>query len=317
MSFVDAIGAVLTASGTVLTAISFFSGNWRGGGNEGATVTIKAGLERRDDASASLSGSIHRIYAYDERNVYAGQAGGGFLNSGDVLTRTVDQKVGGRRAGYISVANNDDATCISWITVTMFDGTRGGAWTGDIGPFCGQAFYYSVEPAGEKKDGTGEYVPRCTWIDANKSGTITSAALKFDVGAHAEKVVDTTIRNGVCRYTIFGPDRGPIPGQPGRRSDDDRPSWMTEQLIVSNRTSQPAEELCNSDLSWGPDFIGPDGKFCDMGSKTLMPLCSSEAVDGCVEVNEDEGNVVKRMSVAKRVTGVVHKSYKNVQKWGH
>jgi hypothetical protein len=91
---------------------------------------------------------------------------------------------------------------------------------------------------------------------------------------------------------------------------------MTNQLIVSNFTSQPAEELCNSPTSWGPDFVGPDGKFCDMSSKTLMPLCSSQDIDGCVEVDESGGKLLKRMSIAKRATNVVHKSYKHVSKWG-
>jgi hypothetical protein len=92
---------------------------------------------------------------------------------------------------------------------------------------------------------------------------------------------------------------------------------MTEQLIVSNFTSQPAEELCSSGTSWGPDFVGSDGKFCDMSSKTLTPLCSSEDVDGCVSVDEDKGTLVKRMSIARRATNVAHKSYKKISKWGH
>lgn len=92
---------------------------------------------------------------------------------------------------------------------------------------------------------------------------------------------------------------------------------MTEQLIVSNFTSQPAAELCNSETSWGSDFIGPNGQFCGMGSKTLTPLCSSQDVDGCVEVDEQGGTLVKRMSVARRAARVVHKSYTKISKWGH
>ena len=86
---------------------------------------------------------------------------------------------------------------------------------------------------------------------------------------------------------------------------------------MSNHTSQPAADLCNSATSWGPDFIGPDGQFCDMGSKTLIPLCSSQDVEGCVEVDEEGTNLVKRMNVARRSTSVVHKSYNKIQKWGY
>ena len=85
---------------------------------------------------------------------------------------------------------------------------------------------------------------------------------------------------------------------------------------MSNFTSQPAEQLCNSATSWGPDFIGSDGRFCDMNTKTLSPLCSSEDIEGCVEVDENEGTLVKRMNVARRSANVVHKSYKKISKWG-
>lgn len=92
---------------------------------------------------------------------------------------------------------------------------------------------------------------------------------------------------------------------------------MTDNLIMSNFTSQPATELCTSDTSWGPDFIGPDGNFCDMDSKTLTPLCSAQDVDGCIEVDETQNTLVKRMSVARRSANVVHKSYGKISKWGH
>jgi hypothetical protein len=90
---------------------------------------------------------------------------------------------------------------------------------------------------------------------------------------------------------------------------------MLGHLIVSNRTSQTAAGLCNSDTSWGPDFIGSDGQFCDMGTKTLTPLCSFHAIDGCIEIDEEGANVVKRTNVARRATNLVHKSYKKIDKW--
>ena len=91
---------------------------------------------------------------------------------------------------------------------------------------------------------------------------------------------------------------------------------MTDNLIMSNHTSQPAEQLCSSETSWGPDFIGPDGNFCDMDSKTLMPLCSLKDVDGCVDVDEGAGQVIKKRTIARRSANVVHKSYGKISKWG-
>ncbi|KAF2120366.1 hypothetical protein BDV96DRAFT_610319 [Lophiotrema nucula] len=311
---VDAIGIV----GTALTTIGFLQSNWATSNPEGATVNIKAGLPEIDHEGDNLGGEINHVYAFDTRNGYSGQSDGCHIDSGGICTKTVDQSVGGRRAGYISVSNNNDATCIAWITVQQYDDTRGGAWTGDIRYGCGQDWYNSVEPAGRLKDeqGGGEYIPKCTWIDGDHTNDIANTALKFNVGAYGEDILDT-VGNDACAPTIYGADNGPIADQPGKRNTRVRPTWMTNQLIVSNFTSQPAEELCNSATSWGPDFIGPDGRFCDMDSKTLAPLCSSQDVDGCIEVDQSEGKLVKRMNIARRATSIVHKTYKKVSKWGH
>ncbi|KAF1834274.1 hypothetical protein BDW02DRAFT_621876 [Decorospora gaudefroyi] len=313
---IDAIGIF----GTLLTTVSFFQDNFATKNPSGATVSIKAGLHDRGNEGDSLSGSINNIYAFDEVNRYEGEASGCNINAGGTCTVTVDQRTAAVRAGYISVSNNNDATCIAWIAVTQYDGTFGGAWTGDIGRACGQRWYKSVEPAGRYKeqDGGGEYVPACTWLDADHTNDIAAAALKFDTGAYGENVQDT-IGNDACRPTIFGSDNGPIAAQPGsrKRSSNDRPTWMLEQVIMSNYTSHDAADLCNSATSWGPDFVGVDGMFCDMGTKVLTPLCATKDVDGCVEIDENAATLKKRMNVAERAADVVHKSYKKVQHWGH
>jgi hypothetical protein len=83
---------------------------------------------------------------------------------------------------------------------------------------------------------------------------------------------------------------------------------------MSNYTSRPAEELCNSATSWGLDFVGSDDQFCDTSSKTLSPLCSSQVVVGCIETDENEGNLVKRPNTARCATSIVYKSYKKLSK---
>lgn len=118
------------------------------------------------------------------------------------------------RAEYISVSNNNDATCIAWIAVQQFDKTSGGAWTGDIGYNCGQTWYNSVESAGKfhDEDGGGDYIPKCTWIDGDHTNSIEIAALKFDVVAYGENVADT-VNSDVCAPTIYAADSEPIAGQ--------------------------------------------------------------------------------------------------------
>lgn len=92
----------------------------------------------------------------------------------------------------------------------------------------------------------------------------------------------------------------------------DRPQWIIDRLITSDIPSQPARELCQSSTSWGPDFVGSDGYFCDMDAKELLPLCSTENVNGCIEYDETQKTVPKRSIVARREVKSVHKAYKTV-----
>lgn len=86
---------------------------------------------------------------------------------------------------------------------------------------------------------------------------------------------------------------------------------------MSNHAGQAAQELCESATSWGPDFVGSDGRFCDMDAKTLHPLCSCEDVDDCVEIDDEAKVVKKRSTVARRSVHTIHRSYSKVSKWGY
>ena len=103
---------------------------------------------------------------------------------------------------------------------------------------------------------------------------------------------------------------------PGRKRDvPERPNWMLERLVVqASNAGVTAEELCGSETSWGPDYIGSDQKFCDMTDKVVSPLCEIEDVDGCVEFDDTDLSLKKRSSVARRAVKTHHKSYKTVTK---
>lgn len=92
----------------------------------------------------------------------------------------------------------------------------------------------------------------------------------------------------------------------------DRPQWIVERLITSDIPSQLASELCQSSTSWGPDLVGADGYFCDMDAKELLPLCSTEVVNGCIEYDEVQKAITKRSVIARREVKSVHRSYKTV-----
>lgn len=116
----------------------------------------------------------------------------------------------GAQSGYIGVSADKDAACIAWITVTQRDDFEEGAgrWTGDIGKECGHQWHYNSEIAGSK-DGKA-YRPFCNWLDADHSGMLESAALKFSVLAYGLETNITYDEDKVCDYTTWGPDNGPI-----------------------------------------------------------------------------------------------------------
>jgi hypothetical protein len=102
-------------------------------------------------------------------------------------------------------------------------------------------------------------------------------------------------------------------GAPAKRSaDKPRPQWIVDRLVMSKIPNQFASDLCNSTTSWGPDFIGTDGFFCDMSIKEMLPLCSSHDVEGCVEIDEAEKALTKRSTIARREVKSVHRSYKTI-----
>lgn len=93
---------------------------------------------------------------------------------------------------------------------------------------------------------------------------------------------------------------------------------MLEHLVDAGLMSQgtTAEELCSSETSWGPDYIGSDKKFCDMGTKKISPLCELEEVDGCIDFDQTGLSTKKRSTVARRTVRSHHKSYKTYTQYG-
>lgn len=143
----------------------------------------------------------------------SGEADGQTIEEpGDIGDFIIQTKAAGSRADYVAVSAGTNAVCISWITVTMKDGTKGGAWTGDIGANCNQPNHYSGEKAGTLDDGS-DYLPRCTWLDADQTGGNENTTLKFRVDAYGPKVNDTLGSNKVCDMTIWGTGEGPIAGR--------------------------------------------------------------------------------------------------------
>lgn len=82
------------------------------------------------------------------------------------------------------------------------------------------------------------------------------------------------------------------------------------ELVVNSRPDQSAIELCNSPTSRGSDFVSADeGLFCDMESKTLYPLCSTEVKSHCFEVQYQRLEMIKREDLGIQARGFPFRSY--------
>jgi hypothetical protein len=109
-------------------------------------------------------GQISAVYAYNNENEYLGKSDNNYVGDGDTHTFTVGQGSESAQGGYISLANDNDGTCVAWVTVQPADKTDGGAWSGDVGRECGERWFASIEQAGTYKDEDGEeqeYRPAC------------------------------------------------------------------------------------------------------------------------------------------------------------
>ncbi|KAK6006582.1 hypothetical protein QM012_006992 [Aureobasidium pullulans] len=328
LGFVDAIGLIGTGLGIIQFGLDNFVPDQQEA--KGTIVGIKSG--EGQGASDTLGGEITKVYAYSSKNEQLGTADGQTMaGNGDYLTFTVDQDVPGTQGQYIGIQNGDDATCIAWITVKMYDNSIDGAWTGDIGRFCGQTWFESQEVAGQLDDGT-LYRPSCTWLDANHDNDIISASLKFATNAYGSETSQITLDQDACASTVFAVDEGEITDAPADPSLPKRETllprarlpWMEKKLIISDIASHSAVNLCNSQTSWGPDFVSStEGKLCDMATKTLYTLCSKEQVDGCVKIDTEPTDgasqtasvASQRLSVAKRTVKGILKSYEQTAVW--
>lgn len=74
--------------------------------------------------------------------------------------------------------------------------------------------------------------------------------------------------------------RSPILERSIEKRDEEPHNWCQEnQLVVSEHASHSAVQVCESDSSWGPDFVSiSEGVFCDMCKRQYYPLCDGKKI---------------------------------------
>lgn len=316
---------VIGVAAGVITIFSFLQGLFpHPSPPSGATSHIRIGVglngnfdgQTLSDSEGAVKGI--RVYNEDQQLIGTGK-GDGVIPSGGYQDISIDQSQAlGQQPTYLQLNAGKNALCMAYITQQWPDGTQRG-WSGDMGRLCNQAWGYSnivIDDSGHKPD--------CTWLDQDHSNAIWAAAVQI----HMEDFTNTTSNYSrdptfYCsspvllfehdNYQTGAGDHFWTAKRRVKQRDTlvkrikPRSAAMNSTIISSADPSHSAVKLCESDTSYGPDFVSlSEGIFCDMATKTPWPLCSKSVAENCYEW--DSHTLING-------AGQTVKGYTDVQEW--
>ena len=291
-------------------------------------TTVRIGVAKDGTSAAGTiteaKGRIGQINLYNEdrekissNSFYKRGDPSGLVRDGSFTDFNLDCQ--GQQPTYLQIFGHEDAICIAYIMHTWPDGTKRG-WSGDIGSLCGVSHWsYSNIIVGRTPNGKN-YKPACTWLDWDHNTGITLPAMQIHISDFF--VEDATNSTSLSKDTYcsapnmifqdghpspsndiwsisYDPSINGVDGMGKRRAARrgapvrKRSPRMESQLVISDDPDHSAKRLCQSDMSHSADFVSLDeGLFCDMGSKTLWPLCGNGVTDDCFD-KEEKALVVK------------------------
>ncbi|KAF9397705.1 hypothetical protein BGX21_008593 [Mortierella sp. AD011] len=154
---------------------------------------------------------------------------------------------------------------------------RAGFVVGDLFYFCGRPWTYS----GQAHYDNGRRIDlRCGWLDGDN--TAPGSAKLIDI--NTDYMSTTNIKRfDANNYNIcdlgFRTRTSYAAISPQKRASE-HTAKFGNRVHVSRHLS--AIGLCDSETSWGASFYNTEEKiFCDMSTKTKIPLCENGNVAGC------------------------------------
>ncbi|KAF9585319.1 hypothetical protein BGW38_002904 [Lunasporangiospora selenospora] len=195
----------------------------------------------------------------------------------------------------------NDAICIAYMSWSpdnsMFNAdTRRGAILGDHFYHCGYDWY----PSGKYKRANGQdYEMRCGWIDGDNSSGNSVHATLLNTGilghGHIENFYGGkgNIKD-VCGWGIAF-SQGALPRKRSASETFGNKAYIT--------AGEGAVAICDSPTAWGPSMLSLSERiFCDMETKTKIPLCREDQTTGCMKYDRSLGkkNALGRRGLPKR-----------------
>ncbi|KAI1379886.1 hypothetical protein F4677DRAFT_407913 [Hypoxylon crocopeplum] len=317
------IAGAIGLIGSSMTIWSFISDQIPPVQTPSSNYRVFIGLDGfKDDKGKALDnahGQIELIKIYNVNHELIGSGGGATVGSDDSDDQHADMSAeqhGNSQSVWTEFFAGNDAICIAAITATMDEGTKWG-WTGDWGYMCGLNWF----PSGyvmQNRDGATDVSPRCTWIDKDHTNDLKAGVIGINWGdlnppkdGGPPSFTDAKKHCG-GQMQAWPNDGGKqmLPIANKKRSLVRRSQRSDNRLVVSEHPHHNATEVCESESSWGPDFVSKaEGVYCNMETHEAVPLCDPVMKEGCFDL--DSSTLVSRNG--KRSTT----EFSQVIKWGH
>lgn len=127
--------------------------------------------------------------------------------------------------------------------------------------------------------------------DQNFSQIVDTDLCKYDKGKQRKLKLEPSCEQKGVKASMPGPTGGAgikKRRDPGQNPEDTLKARLARQLVVSSKGSHSATEVCDSETSFGPDFISTEeGVFCSMSQKKTFPICGREGsstADACFDL---------------------------------
>ncbi|KAG0315040.1 hypothetical protein BGZ99_007702 [Dissophora globulifera] len=193
----------------------------------------------------------------------------------------------------------DDGLCLAQFMWTpgesmLFSQDRKGVISGDLFYLCGYSWYYS----GKTHNG---YELRCGWLDGDNSNGNSVHGMILNTDILGSGYIESYSKNypnpsDICYWGV---------NFSGGASPHSKRSLPLEKYgSKAYVTAGPgAIAICDSPTSWGPSMLSlEEGIFCDMVTKTKLPICSPDMKDRCVSYNSNHGPASGRARGQRNLT---------------
>ncbi|KAF9415755.1 hypothetical protein BGZ76_004757 [Entomortierella beljakovae] len=282
------------------------------------TVRVSLRTGREINGLTGTGGGVPSIYIYDTSQRLDGSLITTLGDSHKIdsdSSKTYDIKTKGGEVKDLHVRMHSMAgDQTDGICLTRFDWSlqphmtnaqaRSGSIMGDLFYHCGFSWYLS-----------GKYYDKievkCGWLDGNDSNGNSAYGFYVDT-THlgngflpdlGKKFPTMNSLCGIATY-FYKESRTAVTKRSVRSARSIKEKYGNKAFVT---LGAGAIDLCDSPTSWGPSMLSlKEGVFCDMDTKTKVPICRDGKTKNCMKYNHEKSKGSthpRRVLTAANVTG--------------